>query len=166
MTQQKDTGHYWVWLVCFVLFGSPMAGLISLMLFSFPLENGAADGTSWSGGAGNASGSQSGIVAVLVLTACWLLGFVPTLITGMMTVVSRLRLDKNGALGIGMLAFLSYGLYFSALSGGRTVLGPFGKSEAFFCTVSGMVGSLFFFFFLPGTRNRQETEETASDRAD
>ena len=133
-----------LWLLCFVLFGSPMVGIVPIVVMGGLIPYLSNDNVFW----------MWIWVWISILYASWFGGMVPTFLIGMAIVLCDLRRGIAGSMASAAFALLGYGLYFSILnilngSSSRTIFGLTDTVIIWGYIISGVFGTLLFSLFLP-----------------
>ena len=136
-TRKHITGGHWLWLVFFVIFGSGSIVIVPMVI------------------ALHAAGHpQGGETFSLIFMVSWVIGVVPTLITGILIVLSGWRRSWQSSLYSGFTALCVYALFLPGILHSSS-LG--GRSKGIF-VVSGILGTLAFSTFLPAKDDIEEKE--------
>lgn len=124
--QWGTTALHWLWLLCFILLGSPMVVIE-------PIVKVAADE--------GASGDWA-----LVFAMGYTIGLIPTVITGLIIVLIGLRRSMAGSGISAVIAFVVYAQTISFMM----------RHGALWLAICGMFGTLLFSIFLPGKKVTQD----------
>ena len=140
-TRKHITGGHWLWLVFFVIFGSGSIVIVPMVI------------------ALHAAGQpQGGETFSLIFMVSWVIGVVPTLITGIIIVLSGWRRSWQSSLYSGFTALCFYGLFMSKILHGSSFLGRIDGKTVGILVASGILGTLAFSIFLPAKDDIEEKE--------
>lgn len=148
MTQKQKyiTVGHWLWLLFFVIFGSASVGIVPMVML-LPA----------------AGQSQVGEIYSFIFMLSWVLGVVPTLITGILIVISGWRRSWQSSLYSGFIALCVYSLFLPATLPGSSILGRIDDGTIGILITSGILGTLVFSIFLPAKHDIEETEAEAGE---